>query len=373
MNNKIEQLCKTFNIDGNLVNYKPITNGHIHTTLLARFEQNGETNDYVLQKINKHVFSCPEYVMENIVNVTEFIKHKLINESNDLDRKVLKFIPSANGNYFVIDENGDYWRLSKYINHSITFNTTDNLDILEQTGKAFGEFQQLLDDYPIKDLKIIIPRFHDTINRYEIFKNVLSNDPLDRVKSVRHEINDFFNLEKLATKVERIKLKGQLPIRVTHNDTKCNNVLFDKSTHKYLCVIDLDTIMPGLACFDFGDAVRFATNTCNENETNLSKAKIDLNKFDAITHGYLSTAGASLTPNELKILSLGAITMTIECGLRFLTDYINGDKYFKINYPQHNLDRARCQLALAKDMIKNYYHMQHVVQKYCRQYLQNQY
>lgn len=373
MNNKIEQLCKNFNISGNLLGYKTFTNGHINTTLLTRFEHNGKVNDYVLQKINKNVFKHPESVMYNIVNVTEFIKEKLITEGKNTDQKVLQFAPATNGDYFVVDEDGDYWRLSKYIVNSTTFDTTDSLDILEQTGKAFGEFQQLLDGYPIKDLEIIIPHFHDTINRYKIFKNILKNNPVDRVKYIQSEIKDYLNLTKLATQICRMKEQGQLPARVTHNDTKCNNVLFDKSTGEYLCVIDLDTIMPGLACFDFGDAVRFATNTCSEDETDLSKVKIDLNKFDALTRGYLSKAGSSLTPNELKTLSLGAITMTIECGLRFLTDYIDGDNYFKIDYPEHNLDRSRCQLALAKDMIKNYYQMQQIVEKYYKQYSQNQY
>lgn len=371
MDNKIKQLCENFNIHGNIIGYKPVTHGHINTTLFIRFAQNEKICDYILQKINNHVFNNPEQVMYNIINVTNFIKHKLIQEGENPDRKVLQFMPSTNGNYFVIDENGDYWRLSKYISNSITFNTTDRLDILAQTGKAFGEFQQLLDDYPVKDLKTIIPHFHNTIDRYKIFKSVLNNDPVGRAKHVNPEIDEFLNLENMATKLCRMQAQNKIPSRVTHNDTKCNNVLFDKSSGKYLCVIDLDTIMPGLACFDFGDAVRFATNTCGEDETDLSKVKIDLNKFDALARGYLSKASDSLTSNELQTLSLGAITMTIECGLRFLTDYIDGDNYFKIVYPQHNLDRSRCQLTLAKDMINNYHQMQQIVEKYCKQYSHN--
>jgi len=368
MQQGILQLCKDFNIKGNLVNFKIFKSGHINTTLLVRFEHDGEIKEYVLQKINKYVFKNPEDVMHNISNVTKHIKNKIKANGQSPDRKVLNFLTSSNGCPYTVDDNGDYWRMYEFINKSITYDKTDDLSVLEQTGKAFGEFQQLLDDYPAENLKAIIPNFHNTINRYRIFKSVLNEDPVGRAEEVSQEIQEYVNLAKIATRICKMQAQGQLPLRVTHNDTKLNNVLIDNQTGEYLCVIDLDTIMPGMVCFDFGDAVRFAANTCDEDETDLSKVKLDFYKFEALAKGFLSRVGSSLTDNEKKTLSLGAITMTIECGLRFLTDYIDGDNYFKIDYPQHNLDRARCQLALAKDMINNYYLMQDIVNQYCNQY-----
>ncbi|MBO5954577.1 MAG: phosphotransferase [Clostridia bacterium] len=368
MKERIKGLCENFNIKGKFDSFQYFKSGHINTTVLVRFIQDGELKEYVLQKINKNVFKNPEAVMENISNVTNFIKNKLKAKGEKTSRKVLKFYPSQNGKHFTIDDEGDYWRLYKFVNKSVTFNETDNLTVLEETGKAFGEFQQLLDGYPIKDLNIIIPHFHNTVNRYKIFKETLAKDPVNRAKEVQEEIDTYLSLENIATRIYKMQKKGELKLRVTHNDTKCNNVLFDEETGKYLCVIDLDTIMPGLVGFDFGDAVRFAGNTCAEDETDLNKVKLDFDKYEALTKGFVSRAGSSLTKNEQETLALGAITMTLECGVRFLTDYIDGDNYFKTEYPEHNLDRAKCQLTLAQDMIKNYNKMQEIVKQYCKEY-----
>jgi len=368
MENKVLELKEKFNIAGDFVGYEIFKSGHINTTVMARFEVDGKIKEYVFQKINKYVFKKPEEVMENISNVTNYIKNKLKSRGEKTSRRVLKFYPSQSGKHFTIDENGDYWRVYKFVNKSITFNETDNLKVLEETGKAFGEFQQLLDGYPIKDLNIIIPHFHNTVNRYKIFKEVLENNPVGRVQKVQEEINQYLAIEQIATKMYKMQKMGELQLRVTHNDTKCNNVLFDEETGKYLCVIDLDTIMPGLVGFDFGDAVRFAGNTCSEDETDLDKVKLDFDKFEALTKGFISRVGTSLTKAEQETLALGAITMTVECGVRFLTDYIDGDNYFKTEYPEHNLDRARCQLKLALDMIENYDKMQEIVETYYKEY-----
>lgn len=368
MENQILELCKKFNIQGEYLDYQVFKSGHINTTVMVRFENEGKIKEYVLQKINKNVFKNPEEVMDNISSVTNFIKNKLKSRGEKTSRKVLKFYQNTDGKYFIVDDEGDYWRMYRFVNKSITFNETDNLVVLEETGKAFGEFQQLLDGYPINDLNIIIPHFHNTANRFEIFKDTLERDPVGRAQYVKDEINQYLALQNIAIQMYMMQKAGKLQLRVTHNDTKCNNVLFDEETGKYLCVIDLDTIMPGLVGFDFGDAVRFAANTCSEDETDLDRVKLDVEKFDALAKGFISRAGSSLTEQEKETLSLGAITMTVECGLRFLTDYIDGDNYFKIDYPLHNLDRARCQLKLAQDMVKNYSVMQDIVKQYCEIY-----
>ena len=297
-----------------------------------------------------------------------FIKNKLKSNGEKTSRRVLKFSGCENGKYFTIDNNGDYWRMYRFVNKSVTYNKTDNLKVVEEAGKAFGEFQELLDGYPIEDLNIIIPHFHNTVKRYETFKEVLQKDPVNRLKYVQNEADEYLLLEDIATKMYKMQKSGELKLRVTHNDTKINNVLFDKDANNYLCVIDLDTIMPGLVGFDFGDAVRFAANTSDEDEMDLNKVMLDLKKYEAMVKGFVGRAGKSLTEQEKNTLALGAITMTIECGLRFLTDYIDGDNYFKTDYSEHNLVRARCQLKLAQSMIKSYSQMQEIVEEYYNLY-----
>jgi len=341
--------------------------GHINTTCIVTLDDKGVAKNYVMQKINKNVFKKPEDVMENISGVTEFIRKKLSRQGKSSDRRVLKFLPAQDGKYYTIDENGDYWRIYEYVDRSVTFDSTEDMSVLEETGKAFGEFQQLLADYPSSELQDIIPNFHNTPKRYETFRSTVKANPVGRADSVQDEISAYLRLRDMASEMQRMLDRKELPLRVTHNDTKCNNVLFDEKTREHLCVIDLDTVMPGLAGFDFGDAIRFGANTCDEDEKDTSKVKIDMKKFEAFTRGFISQVGDSLTPAELRTLPLGAITMTTECGLRFLTDYIDGDNYFGTSYPEHNLDRARCQLALAQDMVRNYDLMNSIVAKCYRQ------
>jgi len=363
MRKKIDELMEKFGCEGNLAHISVFKSGHINTTFLVVVDEGGQLKKYVFQKINTNVFKNPEAVMENIAGVTGFIKNKL--ESNGINsaRKVLNFKQAPDGNYFVIDDNGGYWRVYDFVDNSVTFNEADNA-VLYETGQAFGEFQTMLSDYPSAELYETIPNFHNTPKRYETFKSVVRQNPVGRVDGVRNECYKYLELEKIASRMQHLLDAGQLPLRVTHNDTKCNNVLFDEKTRKHLCVIDLDTVMPGLVGFDFGDAMRFAGNTCAEDEKDLDKVKIDLDKFDAFTHGFLDSVGSALTKNEIDTLVLGAITMTTECGLRFLTDYIDGDNYFKVDYPEQNLDRARCQLKLAIDMIGHSREMQEIVDKW---------
>ena len=273
---EIVQLIRDFNIEGKYVGHRTFTNGLINTTERITIEQDGKIKEYILQKINKNVFKDPEAVMENISNVTNFIRSKLKARGEKTSRRVMKFYTARNGKYYTIDDNGDYWRLCKYITKSVAYDTTEDLKVLEETGKAFGEFQTILNDYPVKELNIIIPHFHNTLDRYRQLEEAIEYDKADRVADVEEEIRAYLNLKQCATKLYKMQKEGKLQLRVTHNDTKCNNVLFDYYTGDYLCAIDLDTIMPGLACYDFGDAVRFAANTCAEDEEDITKVKLDL-------------------------------------------------------------------------------------------------
>lgn len=364
MDRKIEKICRKFGIDGEYLSYELLTNGHINTTYKVYFVRRGEVKDYILQRINVYVFKNPEAVMENIVKVTEYIREKIKATGVSAKRYVLHYQPAENGKYYFVDENDGFWRCARFIDDSVTFNITDNPTVIEEAGKAFGEFQMYLADFPVQDLNIVIPHFHNTVLRYETFENSVRRNDTGRADGVKVEIQKYLSLKKIATKMYKMQRAGELPLKVTHNDTKCNNVLFDKTTFRHLSVIDLDTVMPGLVGFDFGDAIRFTANTCDEDEKDVSIVKLDMDKFEAFTRGFLSAVGQTLSENEKNTLALGAVTMTVECGMRFLTDYLDGDKYFKISREEQNLDRARCQLALAEDMITRIDEMNEVVDKY---------
>ena len=315
-------LCEQFGITGQFENFKTFSSGHINSTFLIEVKNNEKTNKYVLQKMNTYVFKEPEKVMQNIFKTTEHIKQKLKNQNKNFSRQVLDFYKS-NNKMFIVDNNNDYWRLYKFIDNSVTYDKTNNLQILEELGNAFGEFQNLLSDYPIKDLNIIIPHFHNTVSRFKDFKQAIKEDKFNRKENILKEIEEFLKLEEIATQMYKMQKQELIPLRVTHNDTKCNNVLFDKDTNKHLCVIDLDTVMPGLIGFDYGDAIRSCANTANEDEKNISFVSLDMYKFQSFTKGFLNNVANSLTTTESKTLALGAITMTIECGIRFLTDMIS--------------------------------------------------
>ena len=361
MEKELIELCKAFGIEGEFHSIDVVKNGHINSTFVVRFAENGKIKEYILQKINKYVFKEPDKVMENISGVTGHITRKLKKENKSTDRKTLNFRLAEDGNPFVVDDYGDYWRICDFIGNSMAFNETSDLQVIEETGRAFGEFQGLLADFPAEKLNITIPHFHNTPNRYRIFKSTLEQNPVQRAEFVLDEISDYLALEEIATQMYAMQKRGDLKLKVTHNDTKCNNVLFDANSKKFLCVIDLDTVMPGLLGFDFGDAIRFIANTSTEDEIDLSKVDVDVSKFRAFATGFLGEIGDRISENERKTLVLGAITMTAECGLRFLTDYIDGDNYFKVDYPEHNLDRARCQLKLAKSLIAKQKELEEIV------------
>ncbi len=358
---QIRQVCDVFGLKGEYRSYKVINSGHINTTYQVYFFRDGEIKDYILQRVNTYVFQDPVSVMDNISSVTEFIRAKIKQKQATAKRNVLHYSTTADGKYYTFMEDGGFWRCCRYIDDSVSFEHTNNLTVIEESGKAFGEFQLYVADYPVEKLSIVIPHFHNTMRRYDAFRDAIQENTADRVKELADDIAGYLALEEIATKPYRLQREGVLPLRVTHNDTKTSNVLFDAKTFEHLSVIDLDTVMPGLVAFDFGDAIRVAASTGKEDERELDKVALDMEKYKAFTRGFVGAVKDTLLPAERETLALGAVAMTVECGMRFLTDYINGDKYFKIHYPDQNLVRARCHLVLARDMIARLDEMQQVV------------
>lgn len=360
----IRSICRQFNIDGKLVWVDPILYGHINSTYEAKFDCGDHYRKYIVQRINKEVFKKPEYVMENIFNVTRYIINNAIARGDEAKTIALHFKRTTDDKQFYIDEDGQYWRCYRYIDRSVTYQSTNNLKILEETGKAFGHFQNELKDFDASILHETIRDFHNTLKRYEQLEQAIKDDLALRAEYVQKEIKEYLDLKDKALQMHYMVERNELPLRVTHNDTKCNNVLFDELTDDYLTVIDLDTVMPGLVAYDFGDAIRFAANSAVEDEADMANVRLDLRKFEAFTKGFLSEVKDSLTSKEQETLVLGAITMTIECGTRFLADYLNGDTYFRVDKINQNLNRARCQLKLAQDMIEKEEKMNSIVRKY---------
>ena len=361
---KIREVCERFHIAGEYRSCEVITSGHINTTYCVYFFRGGELKDYILQRVNTYVFQDPVSVMENISLVTEFIRTKIKQKQATAKRNVLHYSKTEGDTYYTFMPDGSFWRCCRYIDDSVSFEHTDDLKVIEEAGKAFGEFQLYLSDFPVEKLSIVIPHFHNTVRRYAAFRDAIAENAAGRVESVQDEINGYMELEELATQLYRLQKAGVLPLRVTHNDTKISNVLFDAKTKEHLSVIDLDTVMPGLVACDFGDAIRVCASTGKEDERDLSKVAVDMDKYEAFTRGFVGEVKNSLTDAERENLALGAVAMTVECGMRFLTDYINGDKYFKIHYPDQNLVRAKCHLVLARDLIKNLDKLQELVEQY---------
>ena len=357
--NEIMNISKNLGIEGDVIGVSVLSSGHINSTFKIDVENSGKRKSYIIQKINTNVFKDPKNLMSNILRVTNFISEKRKNNKKVMS---LKFLPGENGSGLTVN-GGDYFRGYEFVDDSETYDITENQDIIYETGYAFGEFQKMLGDFPANELSETIPNFHNTPSRFNDLQFAVLNDAASRRDSVSDLISDYLSLAEPASVMYNKYLNGELPSRVTHNDTKCNNVLFDQNTKKHICVIDLDTVMPGLAGFDFGDGIRFIASTATEDEKDLNKVSLDLRKFESFAKGFLDGAGDVFTEEELKTLPLGAITMTVECGSRFLADYLNGDTYFKINYPSHNLDRAKCQLKLAQDMILNAEKMNEIIER----------
>lgn len=329
----------------------PFGNGHINNTFLIRIA--GADTQYILQRINSYVFTRPKDVMENIQHVTAFLRGKISAEGGNPDRETITLVPTRSGDACAEDPEGQVWRVMLFVPDTFSPELPDDLNILEECGSAFGRFARLLDDYPASSLHETIHAFHNTPSRLAQLETAAKNDPLGRLKDIPEEIA-FARSCAAETRILTDALAaGKLPLRVTHNDTKVNNVLLDRQTQKAVCVIDLDTVMPGLLAYDFGDAVRVGACSAAEDEQNLELIHLELSKYRAFSRGFLSELKGILSPDELLSLEAGARIMTLENGLRFLTDHLNGDVYFRIHRPGQNLDRARAQFALYRDMEKH--------------------
>lgn len=334
----------------------PYGNGHINGTFMV---MSGKTR-YILQAINGDVFQNPRQLMENVEKVTAFIRKRAVDP-----RSVLTIMPTLDKENFYTDENGVAWRMYVFIENAICPEHPDTAADIYQCALAFGMFQRDLHDFPAEQLHETIPDFHNTPLRYAALLDAVKKDPCDRAASVQKEIAFYRARESFYDTLYAAHRDGRLPLRVTHNDTKLNNILFDKTTGEGLCVIDLDTVMPGLAANDFGDSIRFGANHCAEDEADLSKVNFSMELFEIYTKGFLQAAGEAFTPLEKQTLPWGAKLMTMECGMRFLADYLEGDHYFHINCETQNLNRARTQFKLTADMERNWDAMQKVIEKYC--------
>ncbi|MBQ7339651.1 MAG: aminoglycoside phosphotransferase family protein [Clostridia bacterium] len=361
----IQEICSLFVEEKDFISQEEITVGNINRTYKLTYQGKDRLYEYVIQRINKSIFTNPEKLMDNIVRVSAFLCKNVEKEGLDTDKHVLKPLLSIkDGLPFVIDEDGEYWRCYVFVPNSITYNATTDLSIIEKAGSAFGKFQNDLDGFDASTLFETIVNFHNTISRYENFHKAIKDDVAGRVKEVEKEIEAYKGFEEKACLITKYLQEGKLPLRVTHNDTKANNVCFDKDTGEVLAVLDLDTVMPGAIAFDYGDAIRFIANTLIEDDPNYDAVDVDLAKYEAFTKGFVSAVKNSLTNFEKATLNLGAFTMTAECGVRFLTDYLSGDTYFKIKYPEHNIVRARNQIAYANAILKRFEQMEEILKKY---------
>ena len=357
----IESVISAFTVEGKVVDCIPFGNGHINDTRLVTMD-NG--TQYVAQRINKNVFKRPDLLMENYVGVTKFVRKKIEEMGGDPLREVLNAIPAKDGKYYVIDEEGQYWRLLVYVTESMSYDQVERPEQFYDSAVSFGDFQYMLRDYPAETLHETIVNFHNTPDRYRQLMEAIENDAKGRLAEVSAEVEFAKAREEFAWTLEKAHKEGRLPLRVTHNDTKLNNILFDINTGKTLCVVDLDTIMPGYSVNDFGDSIRFGATTALEDETDLSKVNFDISLYELYVKGFIEGAKGGLTEGELEMLPIGAIMMTFECGMRFLADYLNGDTYFRIHRPSHNLDRCRNQFKLVSDMEAHLDEMRAIVKKY---------
>ncbi len=352
----LNQVISAFNIAHSAEIYG---NGHINDTYLVN-----HTKKYILQKINTDIFQNPQRLMENIAAVTDFIRKKVKAAGGNPDRETLTVIRTVDGKNYYKAEDGSYFRMYNFVENAVSYDTITDPAQFYYAARAFGRFQRMLSDFPAATLDETIPNFHNTRSRFEDFQAAVKADLESRAAGVRREIQFVLDREKYADVVNDAMADGSVPVRVTHNDTKLNNVLLDPVTYEGVCVIDLDTVMPGSALFDFGDALRFGANHGAEDDTDLDNVYCDLHLFEQFTKGFLEELGPELTSREIELLPFSAVLMTYECGMRFLGDYLNGDVYFRIHRPGQNLDRARSQFKLAADMETKLDEMAAIVRKY---------
>ena len=353
----IDEILEAYGLGGQMSDWGMIQTGHINRTYIISLN-NGEKR--LLQKINTNVFKKPLELMDNVVRVTDFLRERIAEEGGDPTRETLKVFFTQDGKNCYTDSQGGYWRFYNFVDNAFSYNSIENDDLFFRAGAAFGKFQSQLADFPGETLFETIPDFHHTYKRFLNLKASAEKNAANRRSEVEEELKFAYDREDDTKIIVDLIEKGEIPVRVTHNDTKLNNIMFDSKTKNPVCVVDLDTVMPGSALYDFGDAIRFGASTAAEDEKDLSKVSMDLNLYEKYVKGYLSTAGKSLTEKEIEFLPFSAKLLTFECGMRFLTDYLDGDVYFGTAYPEHNLDRCHTQFKLVADMEQKFEEMKRI-------------
>lgn len=360
----MNKIIELFDIEGTVSESKPHGGGYINDTYRVVCEkEDGSKISYILQRINHNIFKDPEGLMENFVMICDYLKQVVEAEGGDPYRETLTVIPSKDGKNLVCVD-GNYYRMLLFIEDTVCHEVSQGADDFYKCAKAFGNFQYMLKDFPAEKLTESIPDFHNTPKRFETFLKAVEENKSGRAHLVQDEINFILERKEVADSLIALLNAGELPLKVTHNDTKLSNILMDAKTDDFLCVIDLDTIMPGLAAYDFGDSIRAGACYTAEDEKDLSKVYLATELFEAYVKGFIEGCKDGLSEKEVETLPLGAKVITLEQGIRFLTDYLDGDLYYKTQYPEHNLDRTRTQLKLVADMEDKWEEMNAIVKKY---------
>ncbi len=360
--NDIKHVIKQFAYEGSYLSSSEMTSGNINSTYKLTYKlADGSNKRYVLQKINTVAFRDPTVLMTNIQLVSNHITAAMARKKLDYDRHTLEFVQSKQGGYLYKTPNGEFWRSYVYIEDVTAYDSIEDPRHFYEAGRGFGEFQRYLGDFPADKLNATIPDFHNTTKRFYDFVAAVAADKAGRVRSLEKEIDFFFDRRKMMNSIIALTESGKIPERVTHNDTKLNNVLIDNETGKAVCVIDLDTVMAGSILYDYGDAIRYGASTAAEDEPDTSKISVDMNLFKLFTDGFVSEIANTITDEEIRNLMLGVLVITCELAMRFLTDYINGDEYFKVKYPEHNLVRAHAQMKLLEEFERHYDEMNEYV------------
>jgi aminoglycoside phosphotransferase (APT) family kinase protein len=362
---ELAYVAREFQVYGRFHSGAPYGNGHINDTFEVTLDQAGAPVRYIFQRINQKIFQDIPALMDNILRVTSHSRIGLLKDGNeDVDRRVLTLVPSVTGLPYYSDDEGYYWRCYLFLEGAKSYDIVDSAQQAREAARAFGNFQKMLIDRPGSRLHDTIPHFHDTRRRFEALKRVVNADTKNRANSVKQEIARVTRYEPMVDVLRDLAAQGNIPERITHNDTKLNNVLIDNDTQIGVCVIDLDTVMPGLALYDFGDMVRSATNSAAEDECDISRVSARLSIFEALVEGYMESAGPFLNAYEVSYLAFAGRLITLESGIRFLTDYLEGDIYYKTRRPNQNLDRARNQFALLHSLEQQAESMESVVKRH---------
>lgn len=359
-----KKLLSNFDINGEFISCEPYGSGLINRTYVAVYSVNGKRKRFIVQRINTNLFKNVDGLMNNIKLVTEFNRNEIIKRGGDPDRESLTLVYTKNGAAYYRTEEGDCYRVYVFIEDAKGYDVVEKPEHFYQSAVAFGKFAQLLDRFDSTQLFEVLPDFHNTVKRFDNLKKSLAADKFNRAADVKAEIDFALKHENIVGNIVNLLESGKMPSRVTHNDTKLNNVLIDTRTDKAVCVIDLDTMMPGSICYDFGDSIRFGCNPCLEDTPETEKVIFSTALFEEYARGYLSVFGDAITEIEKKNLTMGAILMTYECGIRFLTDYLDGDVYFRLSRERQNIDRTRTQFKLVADMESQYDKLNSIIDKY---------